>query len=62
MSSGPISESGFVKKLVASSFGDTLEAQMELESRAIADSTRTSDAREGIDAFFAKRRAKFTGV
>jgi len=46
---------------VAASFGDTLEAQMELETRAISDSARSSDAREGIDAFIAKRRPKFTG-
>ena len=34
---------------------------MELETRAIADIARTSDAREGIAAFVAKRPAKFTG-
>ena len=61
LASGPTTAFGLLKKLVASSFGDNLEAQMELESRAIADSARTADALEGIDAFFAKRRPKFTG-
>jgi len=55
LASGPTGAFGFVKKLVAASFGDTLEAQMELETRAISDSARSSDAKEGIDAFIAKR-------
>jgi hypothetical protein len=33
--------------------------QMEHETRAIADISRTADAREGIAAFTAKRTASF---
>jgi 2-(1,2-epoxy-1,2-dihydrophenyl)acetyl-CoA isomerase len=61
LAQGPTGAFGLVKKLVGCSLGDTLESQLELEGRAIADSARTADAREGIDAFFAKRRPKFAG-
>jgi 2-(1,2-epoxy-1,2-dihydrophenyl)acetyl-CoA isomerase len=44
-----------------SSFGATLETQMEEEARAIAESGRSADGREGIAAFLAKRTAHFTG-
>ena len=61
LASGPTEAFGVVKKLVSASLGDTLEGQMELESRAIADSARTADAAEGIEAFFAKRKPEFSG-
>ena len=35
--------------------------QMEHETRAIADISRTADAREGIAAFMEKRTASFEG-
>jgi enoyl-CoA hydratase/carnithine racemase len=34
---------------------------MELEARTIANTARTADAREGIDAFLNKRKPVFTG-
>ena len=34
---------------------------MELEAQAIAEQARTRDAREGIAAFIAKRKASFSG-
>ncbi len=40
---------------------DTLESQMELETRVIAEMAGTRDAREGISAFVAKRKPNFTG-
>jgi enoyl-CoA hydratase/carnithine racemase len=42
-------------------FSLALETQMEHERRAIATCGRTADFREGADAFFAKRPAKFYG-
>lgn len=48
-----------VKKLLASSFGNGLEGQMELEGRLIAACAETPDGREGIDAFLTKRSPKF---
>jgi 2-(1,2-epoxy-1,2-dihydrophenyl)acetyl-CoA isomerase len=59
---GPTATFGALKHLVLQSTGDTLESQMELEARAIADAGRTADAREGIQAFLARRAARFGGV
>jgi 2-(1,2-epoxy-1,2-dihydrophenyl)acetyl-CoA isomerase len=58
---GPTRAFGATKRLIHQGWTGTLETQMELETRAIADIARTSDAREGIAAFVAKRPAKFTG-
>ncbi len=62
LATGPTLAFGSVKRLLLSSANESLETQMEHEARAIADAARSSDAREGIEAFFAKRRAKFNGV
>lgn len=53
---------GVVKRLLASSFQESLETQMELEARGIAAMAGSADGREGIEAFLAKRAAKFTGA
>lgn len=58
---GPTAAFGATKRLLASSATESLETQMELEARAIADAGRTRDAREGIGAFLAKRRPTFVG-
>lgn len=52
---------GLVKKLLQSSFGETLESQMEYEARAIAESARSEDVAEGIRAFSEKRKPVFRG-
>ena len=62
LATGPTEAFGALKNLVVDSAGETLESQLEHESRAIADAARTVDAREGIEAFFAKRAAKFRGA
>lgn len=56
---GPTEAFGLVKKLVLAEEG--FEAQMELESRAIADAARTEDAKAAIAAFLSKSRATFQG-
>jgi 2-(1,2-epoxy-1,2-dihydrophenyl)acetyl-CoA isomerase len=38
-----------------------LEAQLELEAQALARSSATTDAREGLTAFAAKRKPVFKG-
>ncbi len=58
---GPTLAFGGVKRLVQWSMRESLESQMELEAREIADRFRTADAREGVDAFLRKRKPHFTG-
>ncbi len=58
---GPTRAFGHAKRLIYNGWTETLETQMELETRAIADSGRTADAREGMQAFLHKRRPKFQG-
>lgn len=53
---------GAAKRLLHGGFGESLETQMEMETRAIADSVRTHDGREGIRAFVEKRQPAFTGA
>lgn len=58
---GPTVALGCAKKLLTLGAQNSLETQMEHERRAIAACGRTADFREGADAFFAKRPAKFQG-
>jgi 2-(1,2-epoxy-1,2-dihydrophenyl)acetyl-CoA isomerase len=58
---GPTGAFGGVKRVVLRSESETLESQMEIEARAIADAARSMDGQEGIRAFLAKRPARFTG-
>jgi len=50
---------GTVKSLLASTFKNGIEEQMELEARFIAVRANCADGREGVDAFLAKRRPEF---
>ena len=61
LASGATEAYGITKRLVLSSFVESLESQMELEARAIADAARSADAKEGIAAFFEKRAPRFQG-
>jgi len=62
LAKGPTRALGQVKRLLLHSSGDHLEAQMELEARAIADAARSADGREGIAAFLEKRPPVFRGA
>lgn len=61
LAKGPTQAYGGVKKLVMMSPNDTLESQMERETRIIAEMSTTKDAREGIRAFVEKRKPNFVG-
>jgi len=61
LAAGPTRAFGISKRLLHSGWTETLETQMEHESESIANSARTSDAREGITAFLEKRSPKFKG-
>ncbi|MDT9598764.1 enoyl-CoA hydratase/isomerase family protein [Sphingosinicella rhizophila] len=50
---------GRSRQLLLSSFGNSLETQMELEARAITASMATADGREGVASFQEKRRPEF---
>jgi 2-(1,2-epoxy-1,2-dihydrophenyl)acetyl-CoA isomerase len=61
LAAGPTQAYGRVKALLDSSFDHSLESQMELEARAIADMIGSKDGQEGLHAFLAKRKPQFTG-
>ncbi len=51
LASGPTQAFGQVKKLLNTSFQESLETQMELEAQGIAAMTTCADGKEGIQAF-----------
>lgn len=61
LASGPTRSVAMVKKLLSDTFSQTLETQMELEARGIAEMGKTRDTQDGIQAFIAKRRPNFSG-
>jgi 2-(1,2-epoxy-1,2-dihydrophenyl)acetyl-CoA isomerase len=62
LAQGPTFAYGSAKRLLVSSATESLETQMELEARAIAEAARGHDAREGIAAFLEKRQPVYTGA
>ena len=61
LASGPTLAYGAVKTLLNGTFEQTLESQMELEARAIAELSVSADGDEGIRAFVEKRKPEFKG-
>ncbi len=49
----------YVRKLLLASAGNDLEAQMELEGQLLSRCAASPDGREGIQAFFDKRKPEF---
>jgi 2-(1,2-epoxy-1,2-dihydrophenyl)acetyl-CoA isomerase len=59
LAKGPTGALGASKRLLHAGWNESLETQMEAETRTIADIARTADAREGISAFVQKRTPSF---
>ena len=61
LAKGATAAIGVAKRLILQGVTETLETQMERETRGISDIARTADAREGISAFVEKRKPDFKG-
>jgi 2-(1,2-epoxy-1,2-dihydrophenyl)acetyl-CoA isomerase len=61
LAQGPTLAYARAKQLCHAGLNETLETQMEHEARAIADSGKSEDFREGSEAFMQKRAAVFQG-
>ncbi|MCY4106238.1 MAG: enoyl-CoA hydratase/isomerase family protein [Chloroflexi bacterium] len=61
LAAGPALATAAVKRLLHRSFDQTLETQLEDEAQAIAATSATHDAAEGIRAFLEKRPPIFRG-
>lgn len=61
VAAGPTRAYGQYKRLIQDSFSRSLHDQLDSERKAFKAATRTSDFREGVSAFLAKRRAQFKG-
>ena len=61
LAAGPTIAFGEIKNLLLSTWAQPIEAQMELEARAMARVTRTDDAWNGICDVAARRKPTFDG-
>jgi 2-(1,2-epoxy-1,2-dihydrophenyl)acetyl-CoA isomerase len=61
LAEGPTRAYGGVKKLMLLAATESLESQMEWETRVIAEASASADGREGVKAFVEKRTPRFTG-
>jgi 2-(1,2-epoxy-1,2-dihydrophenyl)acetyl-CoA isomerase len=61
MAQGPTLAFGAAKRLILSGATESLESQMEKESRAMTAMAGKADGQEGIAAFLGKRPPKFIG-
>jgi 2-(1,2-epoxy-1,2-dihydrophenyl)acetyl-CoA isomerase len=59
LASGPTAAYGKMRNLLLRSAESSLESHLEEESRALAETSRTTQGREGVAAFIAKRKPDF---
>ncbi|HWE33297.1 MAG TPA: enoyl-CoA hydratase-related protein [Solirubrobacteraceae bacterium] len=61
LAAGPTRSFAHMKRLLRESWAATLDQQLDAETAAMIDCGATADAREGVDAFLARRPPNFTG-
>jgi 2-(1,2-epoxy-1,2-dihydrophenyl)acetyl-CoA isomerase len=61
LADGPTHAYGNTKRLLYRSLESEFESQLQLEAELFADCASRADFREGVTAFVAKRKARFTG-
>jgi len=61
LADGPTRAHGGIKKLLLTAPTETLESQMERETRSIVKMATSPDGREGVRAFSEKRKPRFSG-
>jgi 2-(1,2-epoxy-1,2-dihydrophenyl)acetyl-CoA isomerase len=61
LANGPTKTLGMIRRLAWASLDNSWEEQLQAERQAQRLAGRTEDFREGVQAFFQKRDAKFTG-
>jgi 2-(1,2-epoxy-1,2-dihydrophenyl)acetyl-CoA isomerase len=57
----PTAAIGRIKQMLSATFANSLEAQLELEHRLQIESGTSADFKEGVTAFFEKRKPNFSG-
>jgi enoyl-CoA hydratase len=62
LAAGPTRAIGLLKRCVYHGHGRPLDEGLALEAEAVSELIQTADAREGLDAFLAKRPPRFTGM
>lgn len=61
LAKGPTRAHGGVKRLMQMAMNDSMESQLERETRSIVAMSQTHDGLEGVRAFVDKRKPDFTG-
>jgi enoyl-CoA hydratase len=62
LAAAPTRAIGLLKRCVYRGYGRPLDEGLAIEAGAVAELIRTADAREGMEAFLAKRPPRFTGA
>jgi len=58
---GPTKAYGIAKNLLTTAYSESLEAQLDAESRGIATTMGSRDGRHGVASFLHKKKPEFTG-
>ena len=61
LAAGPTGSYGRIKRMMNATFGNDLRAQLDLEAECQLESGRSEDFKEGVAAFFDKRKPDFSG-